>query len=402
MKSRFTLFVALTAVALLGFNAGYLLGQSPWAPIQAFSSAPAQVDQQTIAPFWEAWTLVHNRFYQQPLNDNRLVEGAIDGMLAILDDPHTRYLSPDDEAAARARMEGEFQGIGVEVESVDGNITIVAPIDGSPAAEAGLLPGDILRAADGTSLTGMDLSEATSFVRGPKGTPVTLTIEREGELFDVEILRDVIPLLSVRSSMLEEGIAYVRLSTFGNDSTQEMKSALESLLAQNPTGLILDLRNNPGGGLNSAVSIADLFLPAGPVLIESLGSGEQEVLESTDNGIAQDIPLVVLINEGSASASEVLAGAVRDRDRGTLIGVTSFGKGTVQSWYGLSNGGGVRITFARWLTPAEEWIHQSGIEPDIVVPLPEAIPGEAQEDTQLQAAITYLQELANGETAAQN
>lgn len=401
MKSRLTNIAAILAIALLGFNSGYLLGQSPWAPIQAFSSAPADVDRQTIAPFWEVWTLIHERFYDQPLDDSRLVEGAIDGMLGVLDDPHTRYLSPEDEAAARSRMEGEIQGIGVEVEWVDGNITIVAPIDGSPAEAAGLLPGDILRAADGVDLTDMDLSEAANLVRGPKGTAVSLTIDRNGDLFEVEIIRDVIPLISVRSELLDSGIGYVRLSQFGNESDKEMDAALESLLAQSPSGLILDLRSNPGGGLNTAISIADQFLPAGPVLIESFGSGEQEVFESTADGLAEEIPLVVLIDEGSASASEVIAGAIRDRERGILIGQTSFGKGTIQSWYGLSNGGGVRITFARWLTPDAQWIHESGIEPDIVVLRPEAQPGEQVADTQLQAAEAYLLGLARGEAAAE-
>jgi carboxyl-terminal processing protease len=172
-----------------------------------------------FAPFWETWDLVHTRYYDQPVDNAALIGGAIEGMLAALDDPHTRYLSPEDEASSRERMDGEFQGIGAEVESNDGNITIVSPIVDSPAEAAGLLPGDILRAADGVELTGLDLIEAVSRVRGPADTAVTLLVERDGEQFEVEIVRDVVALVSVRSEMLEDNLAYIRLTQFGYRST---------------------------------------------------------------------------------------------------------------------------------------------------------------------------------------
>jgi carboxyl-terminal processing protease len=300
-------------------------------------------------------------------------------------------------------MDGEFQGIGAEVESIDGNITIVSPIVDSPAEAAGLLPGDILRAADGVDLTGMDLIEAVSLVRGPAGTAVTLLIERGGEQFQVEITRDVVELASVRSEMLEEGLAYIRLTQFGTRSTEEMNNALTELMAQNPSGLILDLRRNPGGGLDTVVEIADQFLSEGVVLEEEFSNGRIQTFESSVEGLAEEIPMVVLIDEGSASASEVLAGAIRDRGRGILIGQTSYGKGTVQTWHALSNNGGVRITIARWLTPDETWINETGLEPDYVISLPDVENPDEFEDTQLQAAIDYL--LGNpivSETPAEN
>ncbi len=392
MKYR-SLWTLLGVVLLfVGFSAGYVFGQSPAAPIHLYGTETGMPSEgaAVFVPFWEVWELVHTRYYEQPIDDVLLTEGAIDGMLAALDDPHTRYLSPDDEASTRERMDGEFQGIGATVESVDGEITIVSPIDGSPAETAGLQPGDILRQADGVELTGMDLLDAVNLVRGPAGTAVSLIIERDGEVFEVEIVRDVIELISARGEILDEGLAYVRITQFGTRTTKELEETLTALLAENPTGLILDLRRNPGGGLDTVVEIADQFLPEGVVLDEEFGDGRTNTFESTSEGLAEEIPLVVLIDEGSASASEVLAGAIQDRERGILIGQTSFGKGTVQTWHGLSNGGGVRITIARWLTPKASWIHENGIEPDYLITLPDVENPNDFEDTQLQAAIDYL------------
>ncbi len=393
MTSRSRSTVLSLLIGFLAFSAGYLLAQSPSAPITLFgpqSTTPDEASAQ-FDSFWEVWDLVHRRFFDQPLDDGRLIEGAIDGMLAVLDDPHTRYLSPEDEANARENMDGSFQGIGAEVEEVDGAVIIVSPIDGSPAQEAGLLPGDIVRQADGQDLTGMNLDEVVGLVRGPAGEAVVLQIERDGILFEVEIVRDVIKLASVRSEMLEDDIAYIRLSRFGNTTTQELEDSLEALLAVNPQGLILDLRRNPGGSLDTVVQIADQFLPEGTVLLERFGDGRERVLDSTRKGMAEEIPMVVLVDEGSASASEVLAGAIQDRERGILIGQQTFGKGTVQTWHRLANGGGVRITVARWLTPNQSWIHHQGLTPDYSVKLPDPAESQAEsEDTQLQAAIAYL------------
>ncbi len=389
MKSRITLFL-LVIFTLVGFNAGYVLAQSPVAPVQLFSSWHSSGRYQALTPLMEVWDLIRLRYYQQPVAEEALINGAIEGMLGALEDEYSRYLSPEAEAAARASMQGEFQGIGAEVESINGNITIVSPFDGSPAQAAGLQPGDILRQADGVELTGMAIQEAAALVRGPAGTAVTLLVERGGESFTVTIVRDVIRLSSVRGEMLPEGIAYARLSQFGDRSPKELEALLTDLLAQQPKGLIFDLRRNPGGSLTSVVEVADLFLPKGTVLIEQFGNGREEVFSSTDSGIAQEIPLVVLIDEGSASASEVLAGAIRDQGRGVLLGQPTFGKGTVQTWQPLSNGGGVRLTIARWLTPGQTWVHNVGLEPDIVVAQPEPAEGEEFVDVQLQTAVAYL------------
>ncbi len=391
MKYRFAVIIVGLIALLVSFNAGYLVGQSPVAPFQAFpSSSRSQESDEAFAPFWEVYDLVQARYYEQPVDDDLLAEGAINGLLETLDDPHTRYLSPIDEVAERQRFDGELTGIGVEVTSEDGLITVVSPIDGTPAFEAGLQPGDILREADGVDLTDMSVMEAALLIRGPIGTTVAITIERDGETFTVDIKRDVLKIDSVRGEILEENLAYVRLNQFGTRTSEELDNVLADLLAQNPDGLILDLRRNPGGELNAVVDIADEFLPESIVLVQEFADGIEREFSASDKGIAEEIPMVILIDEGSASASEVLAGAIRDHDRGILIGEKSFGKGTIQSWQELSNGGGLRITFARWLTPDEIWVHQEGLEPDITVSLPEVENIDDFTDTQLQAAIDYL------------
>lgn len=393
MKSRFLLLIGIVFFLILSFNAGYVFGQSPLAPYRVFpASFPTGQTGEAFAPFWEAVDLVQTRYYNQPVDRDALVEGAINGMLESLEDPHTIYLSPELETAQREEFEGdqEIQGIGAEVTQEGDNIVIVSPIDGSPASAAGLRPGDILREANGVELTGMTAAEAAANVRGPKGTEVTLLIERDGETFEVTVTRDVIKIKSVQGRMLDENLAYVRLSRFGLQTDEDLDAVLKELMAQNPDGLILDLRLNPGGGLDTVVEIADEFLPEGLVLVQEFGDGVERKFESDDGGLAEEIPMVVLIDEGSASASEVLAGAIRDRGRGVLIGQTSFGKGTVQSWQPLSNGGGLRLTISRWLTPDEFWVNEEGLEPDYRIQLPEFDPDQEFEDTQLQAAIDFL------------
>lgn len=388
-KNRWPTTLTIVIFTFLGFFVGYAVAQSPSAPFRLFpgtNNSDAQLE-----PFYEVWDLVQTRYYEQPLNEETLVEGAIVGMLESLEDTHTRYLSPADQEAAQRTFSGEYQGIGTVVEDVDGNITVVSPIDDSPAEAAGLQPGDILRAADGVELTGMDIAEAANLVRGPAGSAVLLLVERDGETFEVEIERDVVKLVSATGEVLEEGFAYIRLNRFSDTTYDELSALLPDLLAQNPSGLILDLRRNPGGALNVTVDIADEFLNEGTVLVEQFGDGNERVFESENGGLVEDIPLVVLIDEGSASASEVLAGAIQDRGRGTIIGQTSFGKGTVQTWHTLSNQGGLRLTIAQWLTPDNLSIHESGLTPDYFIPLEEPENADVEfEDSQLQAAIEFL------------
>ncbi|UCG25477.1 MAG: S41 family peptidase [Chloroflexota bacterium] len=385
---RLTLMILL---ALLLFSGGYVLGQSSLAPIYIFGPA-LQIpsgSEQFLRPFVESWQLLHDEYFDQPLDDDSLLEGALDGMLGTLGDPNTRYLSPEQEEAARQAQQGNLEGIGAEVTEQDGAIVIVAPFEGSPAEAAGLKPGDILLKADDEDLSDMSVAEAAALVRGPAGTQVRLVLERSGEMIEVTVTRDVIRVPSVRGEILDDGLIYVRLSRFGNQTARELEETLDSLLAGQPIGMILDLRGNPGGSLNAVVEVADQFLDQGLILTQRYGDGRERVFEADEKGLAQDIGLVVLIDEGSASASEVLAGAIRDSERGVLLGATSFGKGTVQDWQRLSNGGGLRLTTARWLTPSGDWVHESGLDADIPIAVADS-EGDSDVDVQLQQAINYL------------
>ena len=359
-------------------------------------TTPAEA-QDAFVPFWEVWTLINERYYEQPVDPDLLAQGAIRGMIEALGDDYSIYLSPEEQEMASASFEGEFEGIGAEVMDDNGAVVIVSPYEGAPAFEAGLRPRDIIRGVDDTDIGGMDLSTVVRMVRGPAGTDVKLTIERDGALFDVIVTRGVIDLPSVAGEILdedEEKIAYLRLRRFDLQSDDEIEAKLEELMAENPDGLILDLRSNPGGSLTAVVNIIDQFLPEGVALIEKFGNGREEIFETTDEGLAEDTPLVVLVDEGSASASEVFAGAVQDYDRGVIIGETTFGKGTVQTWDSLSDGSGIRLTIARWLTPEGTWVHETGVSPDIEVVIESDDPFRPDEDAvdlQLQAAIDYLQ-----------
>lgn len=392
MKSN-SLYSLLAVMGLLfAFSGGYLLGQSPDPPLVIFgpgSNMPAETEQN-FTPFWHVWNLIHAHFLEQPMDDPLLVEGAINGMLETLEDPNTRYLTPENEAKEREALAGEFQGIGATVEEVDGDIIIVSPLPGSPAETAGLLPGDIMRAADGVDLDELNVDEAAVLVRGPAGTTVILLIERDGILLEFSVDRDLIQIASVTGALLEENIAYVRLNRFGERTSVELEETLNDLSQHNPVGLILDVRRNPGGGLDAAVAVANQFLPEGAVLTQQYGDGRESVLVSDNSGLAVDLPLVVLIDEGSASGSEVVAGAIQDRHRGVLVGQQSFGKGTVQTWHGLRNGGGLRVTTARWLTPSQRWINEQGLTPDHQISVPDDVVLGGTDDAQLAAAVDLL------------
>ena len=382
--------VLFVAYSILILGAGVWIGQSDvFVLLTGGLSAETPTSlRREFAPFWEVWSFVHQEYFDQPLDDTELVEGAIRGMLSTLGDRNTIYLPPSEQQISEERFNGEFQGIGVTIETIDGRIVIISPFEGSPAEIAGLQPGDVLLVADGTELTGLDVTDVGEIVRGPAGTIVVLLIERDGESFEVDVTRDVIEIASVRTEMLDENIGYVRINQFGDQTDEELSTLLPELMAQNPDGLVIDVRNNPGGGLNTVVDVAQEFIDNGLILTERFGDGREVIFDADSGGLATDIPLAILINEGSASASEVLAGALRDQGRGVLIGNTSFGKGTVQNNRTLSNGGGVRITIARWLTPDGEWVHEQGLEPDFLVLFPED--GSAESDIQLEAAVDYL------------
>jgi carboxyl-terminal processing protease len=294
----------------------------------------------------------------------------------------------------RDDLDGRVSGIGAFVrETDDGYVEIARPMDGQPADLAGVKAGDVILAVDGESVLELSFDEVLLLVRGPEGSTVTLTLAREGEPepLDIDVVRAVFEVAVVESELLtvdDQQIAYVRLSSFSQAAEQSVLDALRPMLAENPTGIIFDLRDNGGGFLDQAVSVADIFLPQGIVLYERSDNGLNETFNAFDGDIGEGLPLVVLVNGGSASASEIVAGAIQDNERGVLIGETTFGKGSVQHVHTLSDGSELRVTIARWYTPGDRSISDNGVDPDIEVPTPADLGGE--EDTQLQTAVDYL------------
>lgn len=354
------------------------------------SATPADL-QNLFKPFWETWKLVHDKYVDQPVDDTLLMQGAIRGMLDALKDPHTGYMSPDEYKQANAPLEGSYEGIGAWVDITGKLVKIISPMPGSPAEKAGLKANDQVLKVDGTDMTGVDGSLVLRKIQGAAGSNVTLTILREGQdPFEVTLARAKIVIPSVESKMLDNDIAYVRLTTFGDKSGDDLKAALKELMAKKPKGLILDLRNNGGGFLNTAIDVVSQFVGKGVVMYEQYGDGHRDTFSAKPGGLATNIPLVVLVNEGTASASEITAGAIQDYARGKLVGMTTYGKGSVQTWEPLQNAqGAVRVTVARWLTPKDRQINGKGLIPDLEVKITEE-DVKAGRDPQLDKAIQIL------------
>lgn len=357
------------------------------------SAAATPVDRDTLfKPFWEAWDIVKSQYVEQPVDEVKLMRGAIRGMIAALGDQHSSYMDPDQYRQQTTAIEGEYEGIGAWVDITGEFLTIISSMPNSPAEAAGLKTGDKVIAVDGQDMTGIDGNLVLKRILGPADTTVKLTIEREGqEIFEVEIKRAKIVVPSIETKKLDNNIAYIRLFTYGDKTTEELRTALKTALAEKPAGLVLDLRNNGGGLLNTAIEVVSEFLPADQIaMYEAFSDGSRRTFKTQRGGLATEIPLVVLVNEGTASASEITAGAIQDYGRGKLVGVTTFGKGSVQNWIALQNDqGAVRVTIARWLTPKDRQISKVGLEPDVVVEITEE-DIKADRDPQLDKAVDLL------------
>lgn len=399
LVSAIAVVVLLAGTCSAGFAGGYffaqggnVIGGMPSVPQSDQGSEATKEPEALFQPFWEAWDVVHEYYVDQPVDDLALMRGAIRGMVDALEDQHTSYLDPVEYKDLTSDLSGEYEGIGALVTTDSEFLTIVEPFKGSPAEKAGLIAGDKIIAVDGEDVTGVLPELVRQRVLGPKGSEVILTILREGvdEPFDVRIIRASIIVPTVESEMLEGKVAYIKLRSFSATSAQDLKEQISVLLKEQPVGLILDLRNNGGGLLTAAVEITSQFIADGVVVYEQFGDGTLETNAVIKGGIATDIPMVILVNEFSASASEVLAGALQDYDRAQLVGVTTFGKGTVQVSIPLDNDeGAVKVTIARWLTPEKRQIHEVGLEPDVVVErTQEDI--ESGRDPQLDKAVEIL------------
>ena len=347
-------------------------------PFLFFQNALADISQKERESTYKQLEVFANvlsilqEHYVTEIDSHEIIDGAINGMLLSLD-PHSSYLKPESFRMLQDETRGSFPGIGIEITILDGILTIVSPIEGTPADKAGLKAKDIIIKIENESTKNMSAMQAVKKLRGPKGSQVTITVYREEweEPRAITITRDIIPLQSVKSFFLEPGFAYTRITNFQSRTTKDYKAALRKMKKQQPIkGLILDLRNNPGGLLSQAVSIADFFLKKG-LIVYTKGRLEDQnmIMKARDTGEKDFYPMVVLLNEGSASASEIVAGAIQDHKRGVLVGTRTFGKGSVQTIVPLPDGAGLRLTTAYYYTPKGRSIQARGITPDVVVPL---------------------------------
>ncbi len=342
--------------------------------------------------FWQVWDRVARNF-DGKVDAQKMVYGAINGMVKSLGDPYTVFMTPDEAKSFSQELEGSINGIGAEVGIKDNRVIVIAPIDGSPASKAGIMANDVILTIDSMDTTGMDLGTAVSKIRGEVGTKVKLSIQRGTAKLDYEITRAKVDTKSVKWEIKANNVGYIQITRFDANTSSQIKEATQDLAGKNAKAIILDLRNNPGGYLDAAVDVASEFVKSGIVVSEKTTekSGTEQKYFATGKGNLTDtkIPVVILTNGGSASASEIVAGAIKDNGRGTLIGEKTFGKGSVQTVDTLAGGASIRITVAHWFTPKGKNISKEGISPDIEVKLTED-DAKTEKDPQLDKAISYL------------
>jgi carboxyl-terminal processing protease len=328
-------------------------------------------ERQEFNKLYEAFDTLKSGYYKE-IDQKKVINGAINGMVESLDDPYSDYMSNEEAENFHGSISSSFQGIGAEIQEKDGHIVIVSPIKGSPAEKAGLKPNDMILSVNGKSLQGMNSTQAVTLIRGKKGTKVELSIQRPGTdaPITVPIIRDEIPIETVYGEMVGDGIAKVQITSFSSNTSKELVDKLNELQGKGMKGLVLDLRQNPGGLLDQAISISSMFVPKGKLILKVEDrNGKIKEYPSQNEG-NPNLPLVVLIDKGSASASEILAGAVKESAGVKLVGEKSFGKGTVQTASDFEDGSNLKFTTAKWLTPNGNWIHKKGINPDVAVALP--------------------------------
>lgn len=413
------LFVACAALIFFGaYRIGFEKGKSASLSVSTLrplkNTTPTTGDAVDFAEFWDVWQRIHRYWIDAgTIDTQKLVWGAIQGMVGALDDPYTVFLPPKENKEFKEDLGGSFQGIGAQLGTTDGKIIVVAPLKGSPAEAAGVKPFDWIMKVDGTDTVGWTVQEAVSKIRGTKGTNVTLTIlhEKNDAPTDITITRADILVPSVDSwvksvseitqisgstvsaqvKQSSDRVAYISLSRFGDRTNDEWLKAVGEIVTEMKSkpvrGLVFDLRNNPGGYLDGAVFIASEFLKNGKVVTQTNSDGTKQDYQVDRKGSLFDVPLMVLLNKGSASAAEIVAGALRDYNRAKIIGETSFGKGSVQSPQELSDGASLHVTTGKWLLPKGDWINKKGITPDYIISMDDY---SATNDAQLGEAIELL------------
>lgn len=408
MLKKTTQSLLLLSLAVLLFGLGYKAGQlkANAASLFSFSNISSNSENIDMTLFWKTWKKIEEKYVdKKKVDKKKMYYGAIKGMVASVEDPYTFFLTPDENKQSKDDLGGKFEGIGAQLGLKDNKIVIVAPIKGSPAEKAGIMTGDVIAKVNGQSIKGWTLTQTVSKIRGNKGTQVKITVLRAEKEVEFSITRDVIKVESVELTMNEkqsncpncQDVAYLKLNQFGENTVDEWEAKVTEIesnwKAGKIKGMVLDLRDNPGGYLDSSVYLAGEFLEKGKLVVKQ----ESTSYESRDyyverTGKLLDIPLVVLINQGSASASEILSGALRDHKRAKLVGQKSFGKGSVQEALDLDQGAGLHVTVAKWVLPNGEWINGKGIEPDIKVEntVTEGNTMTRDHDAQLDQAIALL------------
>lgn len=398
----------MVLVVILTFILGWQLGHRDvslkWADyhpvVNVANREPPQNINLDFKLFWQTWDLLSQKYLdKKALDPQKLYYGAIQGMVAAVGDPYTVFLPPQQQKNTQEELSGRFDGVGIELGfNKDKRLVVMAPLSGTPADKAGIKPQDIIVKIDSKDTSSITLPEAVQLIRGPKGTKVTLTIFREGDqnTRDLSLNRDTIVVKSVEISFKQtqsgKAVAVIKLSRFGERTEAEWNDAVSQVLAKGVQGVVLDLRNNPGGYLDGAVFIASEFLDGGNVVLQEDGQGQRTAYSVNRQGKLLKLPLSVLINKGSASASEIVAGALQDRKRATLVGEKSFGKGTIQDAEDLPGGSGIHITIAKWLTPNGRWANQTnGFDPDLKVDMPAAqTDNQNHVDPQMDKALDLL------------
>ena len=402
---RITLFIILAF--LLGWQIGHKDLEVKWANSKPlFSVTNREVPKNVSLEFklfWDTWDLLEKNYIdKKALDPQKMFYGAISGMVSAIGDPYTVFLPPEQQKTTKEELNGSFEGVGIQLgfnedkPSMGTNekrLVVVTPLEGTPAKRAGIKPKDLIVKIDDKDTLGMSLPEAVNLIRGPKGSQVTLTIFREGEsdTKNYTLTREVVVVksveLKVNDTKNSKKVAVIKLSRFGERTRDEWRTVVDQIIAQNPDGLILDVRNNPGGFLEGAVFISSEFLEDGDVVLQENNKGERTQFKVNREGKLTKLPILVLINKGSASASEIVAGALQDRKRAMLIGEKSFGKGTIQEAQDLSSGTGIHITVAKWLTPSGKWVNETGgLEPDVKIDMDK----DSDKDPQLEKALELL------------
>ena len=382
---------SIALILALGFGGGILFEKN-----RISESAVPPAEEVNFGLFWDVWNSVQSKYVDKSkLNTQLMIYGAIEGMVNSIGDPYTVFLTPKDSESFANEIKGAFGGVGIEIGERNQTLTVIAPIKDSPAEKAGIRAGDKIIKIDDKPTAGMRVNEAVALIRGEKGTTVALTISRNGEkeAREFKLTRATIKIPAVKWKLIDGDIAYIEVFSFNQNVDSEFKKAAREITQSNAKKIILDLRNNPGGLLDSSVYLAGFFQENGKtVTAERFGDGTENLFKSSGDASLKNYPLVILVNKGSASASEILAGALRDNRKVPLIGETTFGKGSVQEIHELAGGSSLKVTIAKWYTPSGASIDENGIKPDIEVKRSdEDINNE--KDPQLDRAIEIIKSL---------